>query len=113
MIWDGDGLSRTAPIISLTAHAADEERERFLKAGMRDVLMKPVKLHELAAAVRKRIKAASADQASPPATVDADAVNQMLRFSSPEKAAGKISRIPDHIREGGVELRRAVVKEEG
>jgi len=36
------------PVISLTAHAFEEDRKRFLEAGMNDLLTKPVDPHALA-----------------------------------------------------------------
>ncbi len=41
----------TTPILGLTAHALEEERKSFLKAGMNSCLNKPVTQDELAAAI--------------------------------------------------------------
>jgi CheY-like chemotaxis protein len=41
----------TLPIVALTAHALDEERDRYLQAGMSAHVTKPFKPHELFAAV--------------------------------------------------------------
>lgn len=45
------------PILALTAHAMEEAKERFLRAGMDDVLLKPVKLDELEAVLSRLCQA--------------------------------------------------------
>jgi len=45
--------SRRPFIVALTAHAAADDRRRFLGAGMDDVLCKPLRLESLAALLRK------------------------------------------------------------
>ncbi len=44
---------RKTPVIAMTGHKTPEDRKRFLAAGMDDVLVKPVVLEELAAALKK------------------------------------------------------------
>lgn len=41
-IRQGSGASRSAPIVALTAHALQEETDRFRAGGMTDVLIKPI-----------------------------------------------------------------------
>jgi CheY-like chemotaxis protein/HPt (histidine-containing phosphotransfer) domain-containing protein len=48
-----EGAGRHTPIIALTAHAMQGERDRCLHAGMDDHLAKPVKRHELAHALER------------------------------------------------------------
>jgi PAS domain S-box-containing protein len=48
-----DGLSSTAPIVALTAHALAHEREELLKAGMQDCLIKPLRERTLNALLMK------------------------------------------------------------
>ena len=49
---EADGPCRT-PIIALTAHALEHDRQRFLDAGMDDYLAKPLRPEALAAALAR------------------------------------------------------------
>ncbi|MBJ3778377.1 hybrid sensor histidine kinase/response regulator [Acuticoccus mangrovi] len=46
-ILGGDGLSRAAPVVGLTAQALPAEQERLREAGMVDCLIKPLRVHAL------------------------------------------------------------------
>ena len=48
-----DGANRHTPIVAMTAHAGDAERERCQRAGMAELLSKPVRLPDLAAALER------------------------------------------------------------
>jgi PAS domain S-box-containing protein len=52
-IRDGQGASRTAPIIALSANVLPEARARFMKEGMSDFLGKPLNKAELAQVIAR------------------------------------------------------------
>lgn len=57
-IREGEGASKRSKIVALTAHALPEEVERFLRAGMQDCLVKPLRQADLR---RFLVKLASED----------------------------------------------------
>jgi CheY-like chemotaxis protein/HPt (histidine-containing phosphotransfer) domain-containing protein len=67
----GRGASRDSPVVALTAHALPEDRRRFAEAGMREVIVKPLRRADLLAAAA-RYPAADPD-AAPPAPAPAPA----------------------------------------
>jgi len=49
----GKGLERRLPIVALTAHALEEDRDKCLSAGMDDYLSKPFMLNQLLAVLER------------------------------------------------------------
>ncbi|CAK9051888.1 Autoinducer 2 sensor kinase/phosphatase LuxQ, partial [Durusdinium trenchii] len=55
-----DGQSHI-PIVALTANAMQEEREKCLSSGMDDYLAKPIRLHQLEAALKRQLTVSHKD----------------------------------------------------
>ena len=62
-----DGTTRHLPILAMTAHAREGDRQRCLAVGMDGYVSKPVKMDELARALAPWSKSADAAAAEPPA----------------------------------------------
>lgn len=71
---------RRLPVIALTAHTRDGERERCLAAGMDDHLSKPVRPGDLAAMLERWLQDGAALQSPPPSVSEpiADLIEERL-----------------------------------
>lgn len=79
------------PIIGVTAHAMETERESLLAIGMDQCLAKPIDKHELASAIRSALsKAEDDEQVSPsqsdmPAAINIDQFRSVLATLTPDR----------------------------
>jgi PAS domain S-box-containing protein len=71
-IRSGSGLSKSSPIVALTAHALPEDRRRFAEAGMQDVIVKPLRRTELLAAAARYVMRPEAPAPTPRPSMPAD-----------------------------------------
>jgi PAS domain S-box-containing protein len=76
------GPNRETPVLALTAHAMPEDIRRFLAAGMQDVLLKPVQIETLRAALSRHGRPA-APPTSPAPLMDETTWAEMGRTLSP------------------------------
>jgi CheY-like chemotaxis protein len=61
-----DGASRHIPIIAVTAHAMQGDREICLRAGMDDYMSKPVRKEAVSEMIKKWIQVSPSPHPSPP-----------------------------------------------
>ncbi len=90
-----DGLSATSlilsdsryaglPIIALTAHAFNEDRERSLAAGMKDHVTKPIDTDQLYGVLRRWISLAQSNRPEPPSPQPKPAVGVPTEDTLPD-----------------------------
>ena len=60
-IRTGESGGVRVPIIAMTAHALEGDRERCLRAGMDDYLSKPLRSHDLDAVIERWVRVAATD----------------------------------------------------
>jgi signal transduction histidine kinase/DNA-binding response OmpR family regulator len=98
------GTAVHTPIVALTAHAQEADRQRALSAGLDDYLSKPVKLETLGALLAKwlgprpsgrRRHAAGTDAPDAPNVIDVDAFIQLRRATGRDQPelATKVVRL--------------------
>ncbi|MEQ9259267.1 MAG: ATP-binding protein [Roseovarius sp.] len=77
------------PIVALTAHAIPSEKERFLAAGIDDVLTKPISLNSVREVLRRVSARLETAPAAPPQAPGASAIEgTMLNHAHLEELAG-------------------------
>lgn len=102
-IRDGQGLSRDTPIVGLTAHAMPEEHSRFLAAGMRDCLIKPVRradLLEIAGRFSSRPMPVPDEQETEDQIIDEEVIADLTAALSASKLSETIGKVTAELEAG-------------
>ncbi|MCP4600403.1 MAG: response regulator [Proteobacteria bacterium] len=104
-------LNRDIPIIAMTAHVFEKDRERCLGAGMDDHLAKPIGIEKLSRTINKYLSSTShkegepvIDEQSSPQHMAFDANSFLVRMNNDEKTCQDLVRdfvadIPNRISE--------------
>ena len=108
-IMAGQGASNAAPIVALTAHALQDETDRFRRGGMRDVLIKPI--------TREALRAVLAGLHPPPPVpvvpevlLDASILDQLRQSLGQAKARQLTRRFLNEIETRMADLRAQVTE---
>jgi len=112
-----DAASSRVPIVALTADAYADTRERCLRAGMDDVLVKPLGSPELQALFRSRFGADATPQRDLPAEprsapsqalLDTEVLARLVELMPRSEAAGLYRALLTQATDAGERMRRAV-----
>jgi len=92
-IRSGPSASSETKIVALTAHAMQEDVDRFQAAGMNDVVVKPISVSRLAEAIdRRRAIRPDAPAIKTDPTWDADTFGEFLAVLGPDETAQMLDR---------------------
>ena len=86
-IRSGTGKSANSPIVALTAHVMEGDREKFLADGMNDILTKPLSRAALSAVVQRQGQVESGTRAMPTETI-AHTLIEMAQIREIQEAMG-------------------------